>query len=520
MAIKKNCLHPLKSSRIRARAEGYDFALTEERWVLDKNVTVDVGHVAALLNDTTRGGFLSALADFASKYSASYTKNIVGRLYHLLRQTGSSEITDVTLINYRSSLRNTNEWYVGHIRSFLREWYERGYAGIDEALITMLDGWRLKGNRKGDAVKRKDPRRGAFTDIELEAFNEGAVRCYEKGLITVRELAICVIASNTGRRPVQISHLRVADVASGRNSKNEPFHILNIPRAKQGSDFRVSFKSFAMPHELWAILHSQARNAIRLVENRLGFALQDADRMQVPLFPDLDVAGTIASPQHFRQIVRTDKLHMTSAEVTSTLHHVAAAADIRSERTGDLLHSNAQRFRYTIGTRAAREGFGVMVIAELLDHSDNQNAKSYVENVPEHVERLDEAVGFQLAPYAQAFAGVLVDSEEHARRGADSSSRIRSEEGKSVGTCGEHGFCGANVPIPCYTCMHFQPWVEGPHEDVYRSLLEERERIKKITGDIQIAAVLDRSIIAVAEVIQRCAARRGRSSQIMADTHG
>jgi hypothetical protein len=55
--------------------------------------------------------------------------------------------------------------------------------------------------------------------------------------------------------------------------------------------------------------------------------------------------------------------------------------------------------------------------------------------------------------------------------------------------------------------MHFQPWLDGPHEDVYQGLLNERERVKEITGDIQIAAVLDRSI-AVADVIMRCAKRR------------
>lgn len=121
---------------------------------------------------------------------------------------------------------------------------------------------------------------------------------------------------------------------------------------------------------------------------------------------------------------------------------------------------------------------------------------------------LDEAVGFQLAPYAQAFVGVLVDSERDAHRGDDPTSRIRTEMGQGVGSCGEHGFCGANVPIPCYTCMHFQPWLNGPHNEVYKGLLNEREWVKEITGDIQIAAVLDRSIIAVADVIMRCAKRR------------
>ncbi len=102
----------------------------------------------------------------------------------------------------------------------------------------------------------------------------------------------------------------------------------------------------------------------------------------------------------------------------------------------------------------------------------------------------------------------MVDSEKEAKRGNDLSSRIRTGVGKGVGTCGEHGFCGANVPIPCYTCIHFQPWLDGPHQEVYQDLLDERERVKEITGDIEIAAVLDRSIVAVADVILRCEKRR------------
>jgi hypothetical protein len=56
--------------------------------------------------------------------------------------------------------------------------------------------------------------------------------------------------------------------------------------------------------------------------------------------------------------------------------------------------------------------------------------------------------------------------------------------------------------------MHFQPWIDGPHEIVYDELIAERERLIEVTGDLQIAAVNDRSIVAVANVIQLCAKRK------------
>src|SRR5690606_3915261 len=151
----------------------------------------------------------------------------------------------------------------------------------------------------------------------------------------------------------------------------------NVPRGKHGRGFRTEFKPFAMTQELWAVLSAQAKNAIAQVERQLGFTLQDADRQQVPLFPDIDAFTTIGSPGEFRQQIGSDRLHIAAHEVTDTLRFIVQAADIKSERTGEVLEINARRFRYTTGTRAAREGFGELVIAELLDHRDTQNAGIY-----------------------------------------------------------------------------------------------------------------------------------------------
>ena len=517
---KSSTLPTVAAPRFRARAVGYSFLLTDEFWTLDKNVRINVGQVAGLLSENTRTGFLNALAFYGSELSSHHASNILDRFRHMLATSGSDEINETMLINYRAKLLPSTEWYLGVIRGFLRHWYRLGHPGVSKDVIRLLDSWTLKGNRKGDAVRRKDPEDGPLTDNEQQAFNEGAVQAYERNLISLPELAICLVISGTGRRPIQITHLRIVDILKGKNIKDEPFCLLNIPRGKQRQGLRSSFKLFAITENLWGILDAQAKHSVKQVEKVLGFDLQEADRQQLPLFPDLEFMGSISSLSEFRELLRTDKLHIASAEITDVLQFVADAADIRSERTGDVLHVNARRFRYTTGTRAAREGFGALVIAELLDHTDTQNAGIYIKNIPEHVKRLDEAVGFQLAPYAQAFAGVLVDSEKEAKRGGDPTSRIRTEEGRGVGTCGEYGFCGANVPIPCYTCMHFKPWLNGPHEEVYVHLIGERERLANVTGDFQIAANLDRSILAVADVIQRCKRRRDELSEQDVLTNG
>ena len=174
--------------------------------------------------------------------------------------------------------------------------------------------------------------------------------------------------------------------------------------------------------------------------------------LELPLFPDWHAQYVPFNYSEFMSFLHSDRLHIPSSHVTQLLKYIATISNVKSVRTGKLLNLNARRFRYTTGTRAAREGFGRMVIAELLDHADNQNAHVYIENIPEHVQKIDQAVGHQIAIYAQAFLGVLVNNERDAKRGDDYTSRIKAN-GDGVGTCGTHGFCGANVPIPCYLSL-------------------------------------------------------------------
>ncbi len=120
-----------------------------------------------------------------------------------------------------------------------------------------------------------------------------------------------------------------------------------------------------------------------------------------------------------------------------------------------------------------------------------------------------------MAPLAQAFQGILRDSEADAERGNDPNSRIELDgmEELGVGTCGEHGFCSASVPLPCYRCTKFQPWVYGPHHEVLNRLLERQklENDVPIPGQhrrLLVPVQLDKDIQAVRAVIALCEARK------------
>jgi hypothetical protein len=183
--------------------------------------------------------------------------------------------------------------------------------------------------------------------------------------------------------------------------------------------------------------------------------------------------------------------------------------DTLSRLTG--LKTNAKRFRITLAQRAVDDGKDKYTVAELLDHSDTQNVGVYFEASPAMVERLDRFMAMELAPLAQAFAGVLVLSEADARRGNDLKSRIydktlRDNVDRPLGTCGQLSFCGLHVPFACYTCRHFQPWIDAPHEEFLLALIEDRDRMVAESYSPKIYNIKNRTILAVAEVIQLCAA--------------
>jgi hypothetical protein len=159
-----------------------------------------------------------------------------------------------------------------------------------------------------------------------------------------------------------------------------------------------------------------------------------------------------------------------------------------------------------LGTRAAREGAGILTIANLLDHSDTQNVQEYVANTPEHAVYISKIMNQPLARYASAFAGKLVDDEGEANIENKGAARIPCREKNcDVGSCGSSSFCQDYAPIACYLCPKFRPWANAPHHLILEWLVEERERLKSVTnGDMQIVSINDRAILAVCQVIQLC----------------
>lgn len=435
---------------------------------------------------------------YAENKSASHLMNLFQRLEHFLNYQGSParQIDSAMLLSYRASLPRTRSWYVGTLGGLILKWRALGYAGITDDAVSFIKASRIAGNRKGEAVLTLDARSGPLTDVESQAITSALEAAFTNGSVSEDDYLLAQLFMLLGQRPVQYAALKVCDLKVIVSSDGSPSYLLRVPRAKQRDQpSRHEFRDRLLIPRVGELLH---RHCMRL-RDLLGDQFPDAG--DVPMFPAIKTQKT--APPEFR-------LHRTSDSIGETFGRTLRKLNVMSERTGERIHIAPLRFRRTIGTRAAIEGHGELVIAELLDHSDTQNVGVYTQAVPQIIERIDLAVAMHLAPLAQAFAGLLIEGESQATRKDDPTSRICGPHidpaMKPMGSCGQHGFCGHMAPIACYTCQSFQPWRDGPHEAVLQYLLDERERFVGQT-DVRIASVNDRTILAVAEVVRLCAER-------------
>jgi len=435
---------------------------------------------------------------YAENKSSHHLKNMYERFAHFLKTICCNgrvvlEISANDLLNYRASLQADQRWYLGSLSGFLQKWHCLSLPGVTDDAIALLKQLRIKGNTKGEAILTMDSENGPYTDIEFESIYSALDDSYEAGKVGLGDYLLVWLFMALGQRPIQYAGLKLCDVVVGPGKDGASVYTLRVPRAKQrGQLSRGDFKDRVLIPQIGEKL-AQLREQVR-------------DDFK-SILPDPDLAPLFPAKRSRKNEPLGFEYHRTAESLASTLEGVLNRLSVISERTGSAIHITATRFRRTLGTRAATEGHGELVIAELLDHTDTQNTGVYVQAVPAIVERIDRAMALHLAPLAQAFAGLIIEDESQASRAGDKSSRIcdprYDASMKPMGSCGKHGFCGLLAPIACYTCRSFQPWLDGPHEAVLEHLIDEREKLLG-GSDVRIASINDRTILAVAEVVRRC----------------
>jgi len=484
---------------------GVHFDPSTDIWAFNDGATAISMRFSKLTGfvDNLRNNLKHALLWYLENQSSRYAQNLYNFTVFLNEWLTDNfvdpvhEITEHHILGYYSYLNESRKWYLGALKGMFKKWHRLGYPGISEEAVRALNLLRIKGNRKGEAVTTRDPIKGPFTEIERQAILARLQDALAHNRITLEYYVLVCLYSLLGQRSVQYASLKLCDVMVSSDESGARQYFLNVPRAKQQNQLaRASLTMRQLIPQVGELL-LQHVDAVRGRFKRPEFRAAIKDVINAPLFPSDDQRNDAPGFEY----------HLLSQQIGAKMKSTVDGLNVFSERTGKPIHITAKRFRYTVGTVAAQEGHGELIIAELLDHSDTQNVQVYVKSTPEIIDRIDRATAMHMAPRAQAFMGKIVRNESEAVRGDDQRSRIRDPRIEPsmdpMGSCGHFGFCGFAAPIACYPCPSFQPWLDGPHEAVLTHLLKNRERLLQ-AADERIASVNDMTILAVAEVIRRC----------------
>lgn len=434
-----------------------------------------------------------ALVPFVKGYSCRYADNLDSAFRHFTRLIGEcpkASITTTHISNYAAKLLAHERWRLGTLSILLQKWVELGLPGVEPECARFLTERRKPGNKKGEAVRTRNPVEGPLSEEEYTALYSSVNAAYGQGELPLWTLLLVRLLLACGGRISQYASLKVSDFDSTS-------FVLKLPQAKTREvHTRVAFLEFDISPQTG-----------RLIADYLDDLREQGFNDESAFFPE-----ALVMVQSRRKARAPDDLFFGHCAPESLSQRFKACMQDVAPPTSRLdfapMPVAPKRFRYTFGTRLAEEGASKVVIANRMGHVDLQHVDVYVAASPRIVENIDRTMGAALAPLARAFKGQLVEDEAHTtHKGAPGSRIIDFRVSTSpVGSCAGKGQgCAFNKPVACYTCFRFEPWLDAPHEKVLVRLQDERA---KWASDARMAAVNDEPIRAVEEVIALCALAR------------
>lgn len=387
---------------------------------------------------------------------------------------------------------NYSEYNLAHTRPLLKKWCELRVQGVEPDAAYVLSNLKLRQHPTGIAVATLDPETGPLTDLEFEGIQSALNNAYANNEIGADKLLLCYLLMSLGARPTQIASLKCGDLTQPDFPDGD--YILNLPRAKQRNTLsRSEFKSRRLIRQIGEPLTAY----IESIKEQFSDIFNNLN--EAPLFPQIK-QDEYANSKNF-------EYHATSAALTLRVVRIFKKLLIPSERLGQNISISPIRFRRTFATRAAEEGWPLLVIAELLDHTSTKHVQVYAGLTSRIRAEFSRKIAIEMAPLAMAFAGRIIRSETDATRPGFASRIVDlrvDRRGLSMGSCGSYAHCGFARPIACYGgCYDFEPWLDGPHEAALDFMLARREHLKS-TADSRIATINDRAILGCAQVILRC----------------
>ncbi len=523
----------------------YEFDVNSDKWKLSARSNLNAAALRNAFPGVLTDGAMGTMAHYAQVVSAGTCAQFslgMRRLAKFVRTLDTDpEITTTMLINFRHHAfqeTGNDQIFISSVRPFLRKWYDLGFDGVSEDVIDLIESWTLRSAPAGEAVNRQGADDGPLERDEKATLEAGWMAAYEAGSIDHGAMSLCLLLSRSGRRPSQYANIKLVDLydrkfddlPNGDSTSPRRMLLVHIPRAKQPDQgWRKEFRTIEVIPAIWNSLVRQRMLVMQRFEEMIvgkNFDLAPHEILhieeQLPLWPlwsavstSLKVAERLLKQKSPREAIdrlrldgSSDAWHQSASAIGNLVKEASAKTDSKN-RNSQPLHVNPRRFRYTLGTELVRKGVPATVAAHLMDHSSLDSLKIYEKSIPDHAIPINKAMALSMKPLVRMFSGEAVDRELDARGGDRPHQTRILFNGRGTATCGIDRQCGLNqIPRCCYTCNHFQPWLEGPHEPLLEVLLDERQQRFELLGPSEMVGVNDLTIYAVVEVIQRCQLRR------------
>jgi hypothetical protein len=171
-------------------------------------------------------------------------------------------------------------------------------------------------------------------------------------------------------------------------------------------------------------------------------------------------------------------------DINSSMKRWAVVADGNSPRSGERLHLNPRRFRYTLATHLAEEGASRFHLAQVLDHTDLNYVAVYTETTSTIATQVAAATDAFLEPLVHRFLGKVVDTIDEPAfpvlpvnqlvPAAVSHLTLPVLNTGGIGVCGRDaardGLYQLFPPLSCYLCPSFAALRTGPHQELLASI--------------------------------------------------
>ncbi|OLO12393.1 hypothetical protein BTW10_02665 [Chromohalobacter japonicus] len=478
------------------------FTPSDNFWRPDPTTqSANVAEAKHAVKEEMQPWLIAALAYYAKERSARTLKGVVGVL-KLCANSGFDVLDEPHVISIRNRL-SERDFCI--LRSFIKRWREEYSLIVCPSEQVTMAFYTLKPNEdKGPCpVESMDPKKGPFTVLELQALFSWVNDAYTDDRVSVEQFIYIRLLIATGSRNRQLQQLVFGDIANGHEGP-----MLHMPKAKdRGFEYRSSFQIIKLAPDLYSALVSYQKLTLQCLLAEQPSVDWKKALHNVPLFRAKGSRGKVITDDvdlHLLEANLQEKFHKQDGSMKALFRGLDNdQAFPVSERTGEKIHLSSHRFRYTLGTDMARMGFSPHAIASALAHRGITSVGKYIKTSLEMSKRIDDKMKTEMAQVVNAFQGRLVTDAAEAINGSYPNKTIRGQSG-AIATCGASGGCHLDAPVACYTCSKFQPWIEGPHEEVLERLRLRQQRAIDAGGHDSDAAIsFDRPILAVMQVIHQ-----------------